>query len=268
MASEETPVAGKGLPIQLNHLIRGLAVIGAFVAAGIALRALENGQFFSTEWIDTYVRNRGLLGEAVFLAAGIVFTGFGLPRQVVCFLGGYAYGFVLGTALALAATVAGCGVAYVFARLVARDLVVRRLGGRIAKADAVLGQRPFSLILMIRLLPVGSNLGTNLVAGVSSAGIWPFLAASAVGHLPQTVVFALVGSGIHVDPAFRIGLAVVLFIVSMLLGTHLYVRMRRDTTLRAAIEAAGGGNGNGDADADERTADAGTESKAAPAQEL
>lgn len=252
-------MAGSRFPLQIGLLVRGLAVIAAFVAAGIALRAIEDGQFLNAEWIDTYVRNRGFLGEIVFLAAGIVFTAFGLPRQVVCFLGGYAYGFFYGSVLALAATVAGCAVSYVFARLVARDLVARRLGARIGKADAVLGQRPFSLILMIRLLPVGSNLVTNLVCGVSSASLWPFLAASAVGHLPQTVVFALVGSGIHVDPTFRIGLGVVLFVISMLLGTHLWVRLRRDVALRGAVEATTGS----DDEPDDGVAETGAESDGA-----
>ena len=145
-------------------------MIGAFVAAGFFLRALEMGQFLNADWIDAAVRDHGLAGQLVFFAAGILFTGFGLPRQVICFLGGYAFGFSTGTLLALAATVTGCAGAFLFARLAARDLVAGRFSKRLRKADTFLAGNPFSTILMIRLLPVGSNLATNLLAGVSSAG--------------------------------------------------------------------------------------------------
>ena len=215
-------------------------MIAAFVAAGLFVRALEEGQFLNAEWVDAVVRDHGLTGQVVFLAVGALFTAFGLPRQVVCFLGGYGFGFLLGTALALTATVMGCTIAFLFARLAARDLLAHRFPGRLRRADAVLGKTPFSVILTIRLLPVGSNLATNLVAGVSSAALWPFVAASAFGHLPQTVVFALVGSGINVDPEIRLTLGIVLFVLSMLLGTHLYFRLRKDATLWGVIEMAGG----------------------------
>ncbi len=233
----------KAAPTRTNLFIRGFFMIAVFVAAGLFMRALEGGEFLNADWVDATIRDHGLAGQMVFLAVGALFTAFGLPRQVVCFLGGYGFGFVYGTALALTATVMGCVIAFLFARLAARDLLAHRFSGRVRKADEVLGKNPFSVILTIRLLPVGSNLATNLVAGVSSAALWPFIAASAFGHLPQTVVFTLVGSGINVDPEIRLTLGVILFVLSMLLGMHLYFRLRKDATLRGVIEVAGGAPG-------------------------
>jgi len=238
-------VSPKTPPTRTGLLFRGLALIAVFVVVGLFMRALEQGQFLNADWIDDAVRDHGLAGKLVFLAFGALFTAFGLPRQVVCFLGGYGFGFVAGAGLALSATVTGCVIAFLFARLAARDVLAGRLSARLRKADTVLGENPFSVILAIRLLPVGSNLATNLVAGVSSAALMPFIAASALGHLPQTVVFTLVGSGINVDPEIRLTLGVVLFAVSMLVGTHLYFRMRKDARLRGVIEMAGGNGGAG-----------------------
>ena len=239
----------KAAPTRTTLLIRGLLLIAVLVAVGFFLRALEEGQFLNSAWVDATIRNRGPAGQIIFLAVGILFTAFGLPRQVVCFFGGYGFGFLYGTVLALAATVMGSTIAFLFARLAARDLLAHRFSGRVKKADEVLAKSPFSVILAIRLLPVGNNLVTNLVAGVSSAGLWPFIAASILGHLPQTVVFALVGSGINVDPEIRLTLGVVLFVIAMLLGTHLYFRLRKDATLWGVIEMAGGATGAEDASA-------------------
>ncbi len=231
------------LPSPLRLALRGAVLIGAFILVGLVLRAVDDGSLLNSDWIDAQIRGHGLAGYALFLGAGVLFTSVGLPRQVVCFLGGYAYGFLGGLALALTATVLGCAVTSLFARFMARDLVASRLPRRLRKADGFLAAHPFSLTLLIRLLPVGSNLATNLVAGLSSAALLPFLAASALGHLPQTLVFSLIGSGINVDPEARISLGVVLFAVSMAIGAYLYNRFRRDGAFGAAIDALIG-NGN------------------------
>ena len=54
----------------------------------------------------------------------------------------------------------------------------------------------------------------------------PFLAASALGYVPQTVVFALLGKGVRVDGAWQLALAVALFAVSVVIGLALLRRHR------------------------------------------
>ncbi len=222
-------------------LVRGLVLITTLVAAGYLLKSVELGTLMDPAWIDVDVRGGGVAGEILFIAAGALFTGLGLPRQVIAFLGGYAFGFAAGTALALIATVIGCIAAFYYARFLGRDLVSARFPAKVRKIDDFLRDNPLSMTLLIRLLPVGSNLATNLAAGVSRVGAVPFVAGSAAGHLPQTLVFALVGSGISIDPVFRISLSVVLFLLSGLIGVHLYRRYRRGRTLDDAIERQLGG---------------------------
>lgn len=225
------------LPSAFRLALRGTLLIAALVAVGVLLRSLETGSLLNADWIDAEVRNHGTTGYLLFIGAGVAFTTIGLPRQIVCFLGGYAYGFLTGTALALAATVLGCLLAFVFARLVGRDLIARRLPRRLQRADRFFAAHPFSLTLLVRLLPVGNNLVTNLVGGLSSAALLPFLVASALGHLPQTLVFALIGSGINVDPQTRISLGIVLFVLSMVIGVYLYNRFRQTGGFGAAMDA-------------------------------
>jgi uncharacterized membrane protein YdjX (TVP38/TMEM64 family) len=178
------------------------------------------------------------MGLGLFVLVGAVAVAGGVPRQVVCFLGGYVAGLTEGVALALAATVLGSAAAFLFARLLARDFVRRRLGTRAGRIDDFLGRNPFVATALIRLLPVGNNLLTNLIAGISAVPALPFLLGSAVGFLPQTVVFALLGSGIRVDPPLRIAISVALFVVSGLLGAVLYRRLRAERSRIAASDAA------------------------------
>lgn len=204
-----------------------LAILAAgLAAAGLLLRGI--GLAPGTGWVDEWVLGQGLVGDAVFVAVGAAATAAGAPRQGVAFLGGYAFGALEGTALALVAQVAGCAISYGWARAVGRGWAERRLAGRfghrLRPLRDVLAGSPFNATLALRLLPVGNNLALNLLAGMAAISLGPFLAASAVGYLPQTVVFALLGKGIRVDGAWQLGLAAGLFVVSAVLGLVLLRR--------------------------------------------
>ena len=211
-------------------LLRGLALFVSLVLVGFALKSTGLGAMFDEAWIDAYVRGRGTNGIFVFLGLGLVFTALGLPRQIIGFLGGYAFGFVEGTGLALAATTLGCVAAFYYARFLGRGFVVHKFPAKVKRIDAFLSYNPLLMTLLIRFLPVGSNLATNLAAGVSGVRATPFFTGSLIGYLPQTIVFALVGSGISFDPAFRISLSAVLFVLSGVLGVYLYRRYRHGMT--------------------------------------
>jgi uncharacterized membrane protein YdjX (TVP38/TMEM64 family) len=224
-------------------VIRGSALFVSLAAIGLALKAAGLIDVIDEAWVDATIRGRGLSGYLIFLAVGWGLTSVGLPRQLVAFLAGYAFGFVLGTGLSLAATVMGCVTAFTFARLVGRDLVARRISGRIKRVENFLSDNPFSMTLLIRFLPLGSNFLTNLAAGVSGVRALPFFSGSALGYIPQMMVFALVGSGITLEPGHRISLSAVLFLVSGAIGIALYRKYRHgksfDNDLERQLEGGG-----------------------------
>lgn len=213
--------------MRLRLLLRGLPVLLVLAALGISIEHFELFSRFGPDWLEREVRGQeGGHETLIFVALATLAMAAGLPRQVAAFAAGYAFGLAPGTALALLATVLSCAATFYFARFFGRDLIAPRLSGRIARLDAFVAQHPFSMTLLLRLLPLGHNLSTNLAAGLSSVAAAPFLLGSAVGYLPQTVVFALVGSGVRVDPFWHLALGVALFFASGALGFYLYRRLR------------------------------------------
>ncbi|MEO5374280.1 MAG: VTT domain-containing protein [Alphaproteobacteria bacterium] len=217
--------------MRLRLLGRGLVLITTLAAGGFLAKEVGLDHMVDAAWVDTHIRGQGVTGEALFLAVGAVATAIGVPRQVISFLAGYAFGFVLGTVLALGASVAGCVIAFNYSRLLGRDVLLARFPGRIRRIDDFLHDNPVSMALLIRLLPLGHNLTTNLVAGVSSVRAGGFFLGSAIGYLPQTAVFGLLGSGIQIDPVFRISVSVALFLASGVLGVWIYRRFRHGKAL-------------------------------------
>ena len=161
-----------------------------------------------------------------FVLVGAAACAIGVPRQLVAYAGGLGYGTWAGAALVLVAEIIGLCRDFAWARLIARDWAARRIGGRLARLDRQLGRHPFGATLTIRLIPVGSNLLLNLMAGVSAVPAWPFLAASAIGFVPQTVVFAMLGGGVRVDRSLQLIVAGVLFVAASVLGVWLMRRVR------------------------------------------
>lgn len=207
-------------------LLRGLVLIATLAAIGFLFEGLGLKSMLETGWVDHEVRGKGLWGEGLFLLVGAAFVALGLPRQVVCFLGGYAFGFTLGTGLSLAATLIGSVVTFYYARFMGRDVLARRFPGKVKRIDDFLAGNPMTMALVLRLSPFSANLVANLAAGVSGVRAVPFFIGSVLGYLPQTLVFALLGGGIQLDPVLNTALSVALFVVSSVLGVWLWRRYR------------------------------------------
>lgn len=213
--------------MKARTLVSGLVLLATLVAVGVLVESGLVGEVVSKEWIDRDVRGNGLTGELLFVGMAGVATALALPRQIVSFLGGYAFGFWLGTVLALAGTEVGCALAFFYARLVGRPLAGARLRGRVRRLEDFLAAHPFGMTLLVRLLPVGNNFLTCIAAGLSRVPPLPFLAGSLLGYVPLTMTFALAGSGVEVGATDRIALAAALLVASGLLGMWLYRRHGR-----------------------------------------
>lgn len=215
-------------------LAKGLILMASLLAIGWAVEASGLFHRIDEHWVDEEIRGNGL-GWLIYVAIAGGAMAVGLPRQAACFGAGYAFGLGEGILLAEAASGLGCLLSFSYARLLGRDLVRHRFAERLIRLDEFLKGHPMSMAMLIRLLPVGNNLITNLLAGVSSVSLLPFLAGSLIGYLPQTVIFVLLGSGIHVQPLWRTGISVALFIASGVLGVVLYRRMRQGRSFDGSL---------------------------------
>ena len=223
-----TDISTTGISTLWPKIARSVLLLAGLAGFGLAINAMPSGMDGSQ--LAAVVTGQGQRGQAIFLLLVVAFCAAGLPRQIASFAAGYAFGLWPGIPLVLGGLILACATDFFWARLVARDWarrrVLNRLGGRLARLDAFLAANPFSTTLVVRLLPVGSNVGFNLLAGVSAVRAVPFLAASALGYVPQTLVFVLLGSGVGVADWARVALGGALFAASILLGIVLFRRNR------------------------------------------
>lgn len=208
-------------------IARGLVLIATMVAIGWLFEVVGIKSMLNTGWVDQAVRGQqGLYGEALYLLVGAVVIAIGLPRQAVSFGAAYAFGPWMGLGLALFATLLGSVTTFYYARFIGRDALTRRFPERIGRIDSFLAGHEFTMAIILRLSPVSHNGTTNVAAGVSGVRALPFFAGSLIGFLPQTVVFALAGSGFELDKMVTWTLSAVLFVGSTALGVWLWRRTR------------------------------------------
>jgi uncharacterized membrane protein YdjX (TVP38/TMEM64 family) len=208
-------------------LLRGAVMIAVLIAAGYLL------EHYKFQEIVDYFRFSGnadagwMNGRTAFVILSLCFTAVGGPRQAVAFFAAYFFGFGEGFFIALSATLLGSLVALA-AGASFREEARRFIRGKLDIALQMWGSNAFMITFLIRLLPVGSNLVTNIAAGAMGIPVLGFLAGSAVGYVPQTLVFALMGSGVNLGSSTQIGMSIVLFVLSVVIGVRIYARYRRE----------------------------------------
>lgn len=211
----------------LTTLFKGGILLLTATAVMVAARFLEIESLQDAAWVDTHLR-RGTRGILVFLTITAVSSAIGLPRQALAFLGGYAFGAFYGTLWSSIGLTAGCACGFFYSRMLGQNMLHRRLGDKIRLIDSFLCSSPFLTAISIRFFPVGNNALTNMAAGVTAIPAMPFIAGSAVGYLPQTLVFVLLGSGIQLGAELQIVLSSVLFVATSLFGLRLFRKFKAD----------------------------------------
>jgi len=219
-------------PGGLKPVLKGLAMLAVFGGLILLARSLglEN-HITDRQWFLAQVQGHGATGVLIFLGVTTLASALGVPRQLPAFLGGYAFGWFWGALLATLGTATACAIDFSVARYLGRDFVLARFGKRAAKLDAFLRTGPFRTSLAIRLLPVGHNLLTSMAAGVTSIPARHFILGSAVGYIPQNLVFAIFGNGVGAEStlgrALSIGASVALLAASAWLGVSVYRAYKR-----------------------------------------
>ena len=159
-----------------------LAKIGAIGEGLIALPGPELNE------IPLYALGLYVLFFAVTSGLGI------LPTYAQAILGGWIFGFSLGTPAALIGFTGGAMIGWVFCRLIASDSVTgwideRPKWGAVRRAFVTENRwRTFGLVTLIRLPPNSPFAFTNLAMAAGGVRVWPYLVGTIIGMTPRTAI--------------------------------------------------------------------------------
>lgn len=179
-------------------------VLGVFAAGGVAFFALGGQRWLSLETLrehrdellaytrEHYLRTL-LLAFAVYTAA----AALSVPGATVLSLGmGFLFGRWVGTAVIVAAATLGSTLVFLAARHLFADSARRRLGERGRRIAEKFDRDAVSYLLFLRLVPVFPFWLVNLVPAFTPVRTRTYVAATAVGIVPGSFVFANLGESL------------------------------------------------------------------------
>jgi len=176
------------------------------------------------EYIGAYLQSTGAVGLVVMLLMASVCIAVGLPRQLFAFVFGFAYGLSAGFFLGVLSAIAGCVITYTVVRYWLSQRFERRYPHAKANLAALVKKDAFLKIVILRLQPLGTNLISNICAGLVPIQATTFFTASAIGFAPYSLVFAMLGSGVRLGSATQMWVSLALLSISMLLALVVYKR--------------------------------------------
>jgi len=187
------------------------------------------GSFSLNEWVISLIDklNWQQEGRSKYFNTLVLFvflslaTSIGLPRQIAALVAGINLGAFIGVIIATLATTLGCLITFSISRYFLSDKIARKYPNKLEKLSEFLSEKTFLKALIIRILPLGSNFLTNIIAGVSKVSMPAYVSGSFVGFIPQMIIFSLAGSGIRLGEKNELIASVTLFVIALLLSGYL-----------------------------------------------
>jgi uncharacterized membrane protein YdjX (TVP38/TMEM64 family) len=187
-------------PLQIGRMIPVAVVIAALaviLAAGwhrhLSFETLARNRAI----IDGFVATHFAMAVAVFVTLEAAVVGLSIPGAVMLTV---AAGIVFGWWVAVLAVVAGAtlGATLIFmvARTACGSSAARCAGPRFSRIAGGLKADAFSYLLFLRLMPVFPFWLVNLAPAILGVELRTFVAATAIGIIPGTIAFTLVGAGL------------------------------------------------------------------------
>lgn len=158
----------------------------------------------------------------LFVVGSVVYTALGGPRQVLALSCGILFGGFTGALIGTLLTGFGALLTMLAVKRLGLVWVRNHYARKIALVKAVLAEDTWIWVCVIRLLPVGSNLVTNIAAALSDLRLRAVFFGSLPGYLPQMLVFSYVGAGFALHDSSKLWMSLAALVVSTALGVYLY----------------------------------------------
>lgn len=130
----------------------------------------------------------------IFIAAYVIVAGLSLPGAVILTLaGGFLFGAAMAALFVNVGATTGATLAFLTARYLLRDTVEQKFGKWLGPFQEGFAKNAFSYLLTLRLIPLFPFFVVNLVSGLTRVNVGTYVAATALGIIPGSFVYAYAG---------------------------------------------------------------------------
>ena len=178
-----------------------IATVLAIVVAVAAFLYFDLGRFLSLDALKdnrddllSFTETQSALAAALFVLIYVAVVGLSLPGAVILTLaGGFLFGAVWGTLFVNLGATTGATLAFLASRYLLRDWVERKFGKWLGPVQEGFAKNAFSYLMTLRLIPLFPFFAVNLISGLTRVNVGTYVAATAIGIIPGSFVYAYAG---------------------------------------------------------------------------
>ena len=220
----EKPVASSVLSIRKDFIFLLVFVILIFIAYNSPLKEYIDR---APEFCDK-IKQTGILAPLIFTLGVCVLVCAGVPRLLLCPVGGMAFGFVQGLIYCVLGTLMAYYIIFLFVRWGGRDFVLRHSHG-LNKLTKVLEHGGIPAVILARQMPIHGMI-VNLILGLSPVTHRDFLIGSFIGLFPEAIPFTLINKKAKQEDLWHSMIYIFLALMALVviwLGVKLYSRRKK-----------------------------------------
>ncbi|WP_299443747.1 TVP38/TMEM64 family protein [uncultured Phycicoccus sp.] len=202
---------------------RVVAAVLTALVVGSVIAVLVGGDL---DEVQRFVASTGAWGPLVYVAVHVALTLVPVPKNLLAGIAGALFGVAGGIAASWTGAMLSAVVTFWLAGRLGRRAVAELTGPRVVRVQDLLRRRGLLAVVLARLTPVVPFTVINYGAGVSAVSWRDFVLGTAVGVVPGTVAYVVVGASVSQD-ATTIGLALAAGVLLLVATALLARRLRR-----------------------------------------
>jgi len=195
--NDSTPTKQKPIWVKLWPLY----IIGAGLAFAISqgwhtqLTPEALGQ--NAVYLDNLVQENFLLVLLAFIGIYIAATAFMVPASALTIGGGFLFGVAIGAPATITGATIGACTLFMAAKTSIGETLKGIAGPFIGKMEKGFNENALSYLFTLRLIPVVPFAVANIAPAILGAKFKDYFISTALGIIPGTVAYSLIGSGLR-----------------------------------------------------------------------
>jgi len=177
--------------MSVRQSLSRIALTLALVAAAAGAAAYRDDINLAT--LDVWLASLGLGAPAGYLLLYAVSTVALVPGVIFALAGGALFGPIWGSALNLVGATLGATLAFLVARYIAGDRVVRKAGGTLKRIVDGVDAEGWRFVAFVRLVPLFPFNLSNYALGLTRIPLHHYVVATAVCMAPGAVAYTWLG---------------------------------------------------------------------------
>jgi len=185
--------------------MRKLIFLILIVGLVVYLRNSEYAQFLTFENLKSnadalkaFSEENFIYTAGVYLISYILVAGLNIPGAVIMSIaGGFIFGSMLGTLIAVSGATAGASLGFLMSRYIFGNALNNKYELQLKKFNKELSDNGYLYMLTLRLIPAFPFFLINIMAGMTSLRLSTFVWTSFLGMIPGGFVFVYAGSRLN-----------------------------------------------------------------------